>query len=83
MVTLIFGQNEGIKLAQKSKQIQRHVGCSINETYVVISWVKIKYFLILYFHRICRKILRDCHCRCFELVLSFKMTWYLLKSSKK
>ena len=40
MVTLIFGQNEGINLTQKSKQIQHHVGCSINETYVVISWVK-------------------------------------------
>ena len=83
MVTLIFGQNEGINLTQKSKQIQRHVGCSINETYVVISWVKVKCFLLLYFHRICRKILTDCHCVCFQFVVSFKMICYLLKSSKK
>ena len=83
MVTLIFGQNEGINLTQKSKQIQRHVGCSTNEIYVVISSVKIKYFLLLYFHRICRKILRDCHCRCFQFVVSFKMICYLLILSKK
>ena len=68
---------------QKSKQIQRHVGCSINATYMVISRLKNKYFVLLYFHRNCDEILTDCHCRCFHFVVSFKTICYLLKSSKK
>ena len=68
---------------QNSKQIQRHVRCSIKETYIAISKVKKNKYFATLFSENCNEILRDCHCRCFQFVVSFKTICFLLKSSKK